>query len=84
MQPDALVLAQVVDVIRTSARLAPTILVTPDSRMAEDLGVDSLGLVRLALELERRFGVFVEAEQLIGFHVVSDVVEYISLARTAA
>ena len=84
MQPEPQVLADVVDVIRTSARLGPTIQVTPASRLAEDLAIDSLGLVRLTLEFERRFGVEVADEQMLGFRTVSDLVAYLSSERRAA
>ena len=47
MQPESQMIAEVVNAIRTSARLGSTIRVTPDSRLAEDLAIDSLGLVRL-------------------------------------
>ena len=84
MQPDAQVLAEIVDVIRTSGRLGPMTLVTPESRLAEDLAIDSLGLVRLTLEFERRFGIVVDEEQLIRFRKVSDLAAYLSLQRGAA
>ena len=84
MQPEPQVLAEVIDVIRTSARLGPTILVPPESRLAEDLAIDSLGLVRLTLEFEKRFGVLVDEQQLFGFRTVSDLVAYLSLERSAA
>ena len=84
MQPESQMIAEVVNAIRTSARLGSTIRVTPDSRLAEDLAIDSLGLVRLTLELERRFGVVVGEEQLIRFRLVSDLVAYFSLERSAA
>jgi acyl carrier protein len=84
MQPEPQVLADVVDVIRTSARLGPTIRVTSASHLAEDLAIDSLGMVRLALEFERRFGVEVAEEQMLGFRTVSDLVAYLSSERKAA
>jgi acyl carrier protein len=84
MQPERQVLAEVVDAIRTSAKLGPTILVTPELRLAEDLAIDSLGLVGLTLEIERRFAVTVPDNELIGFQTVSDLVAYLSRVRRAA
>jgi len=84
MQPERQVLAEVVDAIRTSAKLGPTIPVTPELRLAEDLAIDSLGLVGLTLEIERRFAVVVADGELIGFRTVSDLIAYLSSARRAA
>ncbi len=84
MQPEPQVLAEVVDLIRELSRLGPTILVTRDSRLVEDLAIDSLGLVRLTLQFERRFGVEVDDEQLVGVRTVSDLVAYLSSERAAA
>ncbi|MGO9463482.1 MAG: acyl carrier protein [Isosphaeraceae bacterium] len=84
MQPECPVLAEVIDAIRTSAKLGPAIPVTPELRLAEDLAIDSLGLVGLILEIERRFAVVVADDELIGFRTVSDIVAYLSGARRAA
>lgn len=84
MRPEPHLLAHVVDLIRSSAKLGPTILVTPESRLVEDLAIDSLGLVRLALEFERRFGIEMDDERLIGFRTVSDLVAYLFSERIAA
>lgn len=84
MRPEPQVLAAVVDVIRTSSKMDPTIPITPELRLAEDLAIDSLGLVVLTLEFERRFTVEVDDEQLMRFLTVSDLVAYLSSERTAA
>jgi acyl carrier protein len=84
MQPEPRVLADVVDLIRTSARLRDSIQVTPASRLADDLAIDSLGLVRITLEFERRFGVEVAEEEQLGFRTVSDLVTYLCSKQRAA
>lgn len=48
--------------------------ITPETRLREDLGLNSLDAVDLALELEDKLDVEVPDEQLATFQKVSDVV----------
>lgn len=52
--------------------------VVPEARLAEDLEIDSLAAVELALELETVFDITIEDEELAELKTVQDVIDLIS------
>ena len=50
--------------------------ITMESRLAEDLGADSLDAVELVMALEDEFGVEVDDEAATKIKKVSDIVEF--------
>lgn len=53
-------------------------LVTPEAKIREDLDIDSLSAVELALELETEFDVRIEDEELTKLVTVQDIVEIVA------
>lgn len=53
-------------------------LVTLEANLKDDLNIDSLAAVELALELESEFDVRIEDEELAKLETVSDVVNIIN------
>lgn len=53
-------------------------LITPQARLKEDLGIDSLAAVELAMELESEFGVRIEDEELEGLKTVQDILDVLA------
>ena len=51
--------------------------VTPESRLAEDLGADSLAAVELSMALEDELGASISDEDLAQFKTVGDIVAYL-------
>lgn len=51
--------------------------ITMDSRLAEDLGADSLDAVELIMTLEDEFGIEVDDEAATKIKKVSDIVEFL-------
>lgn len=51
---------------------------TLNTKIAEDLGADSLDLVDLLMSVEDEFGVEIPDEEVENLHTIGDVVEYIS------
>jgi acyl carrier protein len=51
--------------------------ISADSRLAEDLGVDSFGAVELMFELEEAFGLKIPDSDIEQVRKVSDVVAYL-------
>lgn len=51
--------------------------ITMESRLAEDLGADSLDAVELVMALEDEFGVEVDDEAATKIKKVSDIVEFL-------
>ena len=58
--------------------------VTGDHRLREDLGIDSLSLIDVAVAAEETFGIRIPDEDLEGFQTVSDVLGYIRHASVTA
>lgn len=55
--------------------------VTPDSRIMEDLGADSLDIVELIMELEEAFSIEIADEDAQKIFTVREIVEYIELHK---
>lgn len=51
--------------------------IKPESKLADDLGMDSFGAVEVMFEVEEKFGVTVSDKELIGLKTVEDVVKYV-------
>lgn len=56
-------------------------LVVPEARLDEDLEIDSLAAVELALELEDTFGIEISDEQLAGLKTVQDILDLVAAAK---
>ena len=52
-------------------------MVTDETRLVEDLGLDSLTLLMMALQSEKTFGIRFENMQASSFRTVGDVCRYI-------
>lgn len=51
--------------------------ITPDKRLKEDLGADSIEMVELIMAFEEEFGQNMPDEEVADVTTVSDIVEYI-------
>ncbi len=51
--------------------------ITENTRLVEDLGADSANVMVMIMDLEDRFGVTVEDDQIMKLQTVGDVVRYI-------
>lgn len=58
--------------------------VAPEARLVEDLGLDSLDAVELAIAVERRFGIDVAEEEVAQLKTVADVIGLIEDRRRSA
>ncbi|HAX02320.1 MAG: acyl carrier protein [Tenericutes bacterium GWC2_34_14] len=59
----------------------PAEKVTLGSRLAEDLGADSIDAVELIMNIEDEFNIQVSDEQAQGIKTVGDLVKYIEAAK---
>jgi len=48
-----------------------------ESRLVEDLGMDSFGAVELGFELKEKFSTEIPPEDMVNIRSVKDIVEYI-------
>jgi acyl carrier protein len=57
--------------------------VTPDKSFTDDLDVDSLSMVEIALAAEEKFGIKIPDDELANLRTVGDAVSYIEKAQAA-
>lgn len=55
----------------------PVADITPDKAFIDDLDIDSLSMVEIAVQTEDKYGVKIPDEDLAGLRTVGDVVTYI-------
>ena len=77
------VLAGLADILNEITGTAPA-AVTPDKTFVEDLDVDSLSMVEVALAAEERFGVRIPDDEVKNLVTVGDAVNFIVKAGVAA
>ena len=51
--------------------------ITRESRLVEDLKADSANVMVMVMDLEDKFGIMVEDDQILKLRTVGDVVDYI-------
>lgn len=56
-------------------------LVTPEAKLEEDLGIDSLSAVELAMELETAFDIRIEDDQLAELKTVQDILNIVEKSQ---
>ncbi len=68
--------AKVRDVLAKKLGIEPG-NISGDSRLAEDLGIDSFGAVELMFEIEEAFGLKIPDSDIMGVRSVNDIVGYL-------
>jgi acyl carrier protein len=67
---------KVIEIIVKEMELDPA-EVTPEKEFIEDLGLDSLDVMTLAMEMEEVFGIEIPDEDVEGIKTVQDVFNYL-------
>jgi acyl carrier protein len=70
------ILAQLAEILHEVADVKPED-VTPDKSFVDDLDVDSLSMVEVAMAVEEKFGASIPDEELSNLKTVGDAVSYI-------
>ena len=73
-------LAEIIDEIAG----VPADEVTPDKNFVDDLDIDSLSMVEIAVAAQDKFGVEIPDDQLKNLKTVQDVVNYVRKAEVSA
>jgi acyl carrier protein len=81
--PDATLVAQVAEIVRHVGKFAPDVVITAESRLVEELGVDSLDLVGVFLKIQDDLGVAIEEADVPGLTRVGDLAAYIERRQRA-
>jgi acyl carrier protein len=75
---DPTLLAMVIDAVRAAGKVKPSVPIDADTRLVDDLGLDSLDLVGVIMKIEDRFGLQIDVDEVPNFDRVADVVAYVS------
>ena len=51
--------------------------ISPDAKLKEDMGIDSLDFVDIVVIVERNFGFKIKAEEMVGVDTFSKICDYI-------
>ena len=59
-------------------------VITPEARLMEDVGIDSLGFYEILIEADTNFGIRIKEEELLRFRTVGDVQQHLETLSTSA
>jgi len=77
----ASLIAEVAGVVRQAAKIPARVPIGADSRLVEDLAIDSLDLVGVVLRFQDHFGVVIEEDAVPHLCRVADLAAYLSARR---
>ena len=52
-------------------------VITPDARLMEDVGIDSLGFYEILIEADANLGIRIKEEELLRFRTVADIQQHL-------
>ena len=52
-------------------------MITPEARLMEDVGIDSLGFYEILIEADTNFGIRIKEEELLRFRTVADIQQHL-------
>ena len=52
-------------------------VITPEARLMEDVGIDSLGFYEILIEADTNFGIRIKEEELLRFRTVADIQKHL-------
>jgi acyl carrier protein len=76
--------AEVAAIIRQAAKVPARVPIRGDSRLVEDLAIDSLDLVGVILQLQDHFDVVIEEEDVPNLCRVADLAAYLAVREGSA
>jgi acyl carrier protein len=76
--------ADVADAVRHAAKIPSDVPIAPESRLIEDLSIDSLDLVGVLLDIQDHFEVVIEDEDVPSLRRISDLAQYVASRRGSA
>ena len=67
---------QLIEILHRISGADPA-LITPDARLMEDVGIDSLGFYEILIEADTNFGIRIKEEELLRFRTVADIQQHL-------
>lgn len=63
---------KLIDILSQISGIDPS-LIKPNSRLIEDIGIDSLGYYEILIEAQEHLGIKIQEEDLLNFRTVEDI-----------
>jgi acyl carrier protein len=81
---DSTLLTEVAGIVRQTAKVPPHVTITADSRLVEDLAIDSLDLVGVLLAVQDHFDIVIDDDVVPSLRRVVDLAETVAKDRGLA
>jgi acyl carrier protein len=81
---DSTLVTEVARIVRQAAKVPPHVAIDADSRLVEDLAIDSLDLVGVLLAIQDHFDIAIEDDDVPSLRRVVDLAEYVAKDRGLA
>ncbi len=81
---DPCLLAQITATVRSVARVPRDVPITVETRMVDDLRIDSLDLFAVVIAVQERFDLMIDVEDIPDLNRVGDLAAYVASRRNAA
>jgi acyl carrier protein len=76
--------AQLIATVRKAGRVPRDVAITAETRLVDDLGIDSLDLFAVLIAVQDRFDLEIDVEDMPDLNQVGDLAVYVSARRNAA
>src|SRR5437016_3037109 len=73
---DQMLQTELVESVRAVARIPSDVAIASDSRLVEDLGIDSLDLVSIVINAQERYGIAIDEDEVARLRSIADLVTY--------
>ena len=81
---DLTLVAEVAGLVRQAAKVPPRVVIDGESRLVEDLAIDSLDLVGVLLAVQDQFDIAIEDDIVPSLRRIADLAEYVAKNRGLA
>jgi acyl carrier protein len=81
---DSTLVAEVAGIVRQAAKVPPHVVINGESRLVEDLAIDSLDLVGVLLAVQDHFDIAIEDDVVPSLRRVVDLAESVAKDRGLA
>jgi len=84
MTNDPKLVAQIINTVRAVARVPRDVPITFETRLVDDLRIDSLDLFAVVIAVQERFDLMIDVEDMPDLNRVGDLAAYVSARRNVA
>lgn len=81
---DPTLVAEISSIVRQAGRIQNQVIITAESRLVEDLAIDSLDLVNVVLKIQDHFDIAIDDEDMPNLRRVTDLAAYVAERRGSA